>query len=779
MVTKNCIGALFMVAIILLFISSIVMANEGHVMAKGEPISPITIYYPDKMNVFEPFKITIDFHNKEYRNKINSIYIGNCNTPFEEIMGFTESKTKLIGRNEYQYEGEEEIIIDVTLIQDGELTASSDVYNNWFLYPCDISFKNKDSETEGSIGLSVDFYPFEFGLKDIPNDFILKQGEKYEFSKYYERKDSATVNIYTALYRFDDVHNNHQYYTFEDLKLPILSSWNYIDDFTIEQPNFNGKPAPYMYKCSTFGYEGKIKGECFFVGHIIMPPGPVIVELTAKQDEFVRTEADMQPLFDEWKKIYLDALRSVYMESQGKTIDFTIDETDENVCGNCKDGFTCGACGDCIKEAKAYSLNEVFTSINPKITQTSKSIDNAIESKVLFKIYPELSIKTKLGKKISYCDLKAPGFTGIVLANVEDLMQKEEPYSGFTEFGRFDEERTKSDTCSIDFKESKPHCSILLQPNDQKKFMADAKDMQQLINFNVQVNDESLEYAKFVELKAPDFQLKFKSKGHQVQQGSNKVFEISTKGATTESVIIKASLMGPGGIGQQSYELNKKWVIEALNSEDSLKIGYHAPSMGNFDIGEELQSLSMVNLQKAAAAQIAEDTFMAYAGEHVGNVEKLVEAGKYTSKMGKLTEAFKLANGAKTIRGVNDGMDGLTENVGNAMGVTEGKKYSSWSEKIADVGIAGISIAQTAVSVVTFIPNKLPGVGKLSAGVQAAFSAATNIWKANLKYISKSEKIERAEELYYPAVVVVTAQDISGWTTQDMFTFKITYQEIN
>jgi hypothetical protein len=285
---------------------------------------------------------------------------------------------------------------------------------------------------------------------------------------------------------------------------------------------------------------------------------------------------------------------------------------------------------------------------------------------------------------------------------------------------------------------------------------------------------------KTVVLTPPDFAIEFKSASNQVQQGSTTALQIQTKDATTEQVIIKSTLLGPGSIGLESTDMGHVMVRASVLSKDILRVGYLSPAIGNFDIGSQLQSLSMVNLQKKAAAQIAEDAFMVMGGEYVSGIEKLVEAGTYSSKMKKATEAFKLANGMKTIRGVNDGIDGLTTEVGNAAAVTEGKTESaSWWERGADIGVAGISIAQTGVSVVTFIPNQLPGIGKLTAGVQVAFSAATNIWKANLQYISKSEKIERAKELYYPVVVVVTAQDLSGWTVQDMHTFKIVYHKVD
>ncbi len=770
----------FLLLVIFVLLIQQVEAKESSAIVRSMAVPPVVAHYPDKINIFEPFTVELDFVNKDYRKKVKSISIGRCSIPFEEVMGFSKSQLKWGGRNSYEYNGEKKVKLKVSAINSGKLEHSTDSNGN-LVISCDIYLDGKNISSSDYVPITMIFNDdFDVGSTGIPVDFTKRYDDKYGFTKAYERKDSADIDFKIQLFRFDNRKENWNYFTFDDLKKVQFTDWNSLDDFTKELLDVNGKPAPIAYKCEVEKtYEDKFKGWCSFNGHVIMPSGPVVVNLDAKQINVVDSEAEMQHIFSDWKTLYLNILENVYLKSNGKNSDFIIDETDDNECGNCKEGFVCGACGNCIKESKAYDLNEIFTSIDPKITQSSEKIENAITSKVLFKIYPNLKLKTKRGKKISYCDLKAPGFTGEVEAKVENLMDNNTPYSGFTQFGRVTEKRKLETTCKVDFTESKPSCSVLLQPNDMKKFVVDAKDTQESISFNVNVNGQSLPYIKFVTLTPPDFKIKFKSSGHQVQQGSSRSLKITTKGATTKAVILKTTLLGPGGIGTETDKLNRHTIISSLDSNKYLTIGYKAPPMGNFDIGKELKSLSMKQLQKEAAIQIAEDTFMAYSGNYVGNLEKLVDSGRYVPKFKKFTEAFKLANGAKTLRGINDGIEGQTKEFGDAMGVTKGKKSAGFMERIADAGITGISIAQTTVSVVTFLPNKLPGVGKLTAGVQAAFSAATNIWKANLKYISKSEKIERAQELFYPAVIVVTVQDISGWTIQDMFTFKVMYQQID
>ncbi|MFO7710845.1 MAG: hypothetical protein R6V53_03715 [Candidatus Woesearchaeota archaeon] len=186
----------------------------------------------------------------------------------------------------------------------------------------------------------------------------------------------------------------------------------------------------------------------------------------------------------------------------------------------------------------------------------------------------------------------------------------------------------------------------------------------------------------------------------------------------------------------------------------------------------------MVELQKKAAEQIAIDALTAYAGADAQYADELADAGMVTKEIGYIAKEFKVINGVRSIKGVHDGIPGMTDELGDATRVNEDKAGSTWVENAADVGIVGISAAQTAVGALTFIPNKIPYFGEVSASWQSAFSAATNIWKANLQYVSKSEKISRAQELYYPVGILVTAQDISGWTIQELQMFKIAYHEL-
>jgi len=94
----------------------------------------------------------------------------------------------------------------------------------------------------------------------------------------------------------------------------------------------------------------------------------------------------------------------------------------------------------------------------------------------------------------------------------------------------------------------------------------------------------------------------------------------------------------------------------------------------------------------------------------------------------------------------------------------------SATERIADAWIWWINILQSAVWCIAMAPKYIPilwktkladAANKITGKFTLAFNLMTNVWKWNLQYISKSEKIDRAQEkkIPYPIIVEVTAKD--------------------
>ena len=755
------------------------------------------VYYPSEVNVFEPFTVKVVFLDTEVAKQYKYVKLLGCDVPFDSSIGFTDYpypfRADEVGRYWIDYSGEEEMDLPLTLIEDGRInnlgcTIMMEEYSNYTTPKYTLPKSHWDNVMVVQFEIK-EALPWEAGVRGLPDGFVKKEMGESETkrlrTRYDKETDTEKIRLETDL---EGRFNYDRVFAYEDFLDPDMMENETMDGFVsddafepyqTEEVDVNGNEGWFTHGCYRMVYSKDVKGEpesyktqCKFRGLVVRDLGPLFVGGTAEMLEPVESESDLGPKEDEWKEVFQDALGGAYFKSEGANEEIVIEE-DDSTCGNCKEGSVCGACGDCIKESKALDPEDVQIDIDMKITQSDKSVLNDIESEAVFRVYPKVELTDHQNRKVDYCDLKSPGLDAEIEATLES-----EPYSGFTTGFVTDERETKTD-CEIDLSESKPYCAFLVQPSDRKKFMGNATDMKQVYTFTVEVGDERAEEEKELVLEAPDFQLRLKSKGTQVQQGGSAALQVIPKGATTRDVIVKATLMGPGGIGLTSDDLYTSWKLKSIRSGETLRVGYKAPAMGNFDIGSALQSLSMVELQKKAAAKIAEDAFMEFGGAYVEKMGDLADAGEYSQKMGYLADAYSDASDLKTVRGVTEGMPGTFDTVKDAGGAAEGKTEATWTERAADIGVAGISAAQTAVSVATFIPNKIPAVKELSLGVQTAFSAATNIWKANLKYISKSEKIERAKELFYPAAVLVTAQDMSGWTVQEIHIYKIAYHQVD
>jgi hypothetical protein len=751
------------------------------------------VYAPEIVSIFEPYTIKVHIIDSEKAKDYDLIGIhGSCSIPSEYITGFTKPPFELFDTKHIKYNGEKELEIPLIQISHQGRVDTWGVLENGknkvIFYDCTIRLKKSsninDYSSELYVDFKPDFYKYSFGISDLPQGFNMLDPDKNTkeeivtnlYKNYNKQSDNQKISLHMDLNGLDLIRGNTDF-SYESLSSPSLDKFNLDQgDKIYEGINIGKEKAHIYYKCKNNG-GSKYKPKCDFFGFIFKPFGMVEYSMDATLIEAIEDETF---IFEEdWKRIFIDAIENTYFKSDGKNVDLIFEESEDDYCGDCKQGYVCGACGKCIKETKAIDISQTEISINLKIKNNGKKMLNSVDSNMALTVFPNIII-THDGSKVDYCNLKDPG----IKMKIKGELLGNDTYSGFTS-GFITDTREKTAICEINFKESNPKCVFIVSPSDRKKFIADAKEFVDEYKFTSSIensvfNGERIEekIAKIYLRPPKNMEIKLKSRTNQVQQGSTGTLEITPNGGTTEIIIVKVSLMGPGNIGLSSDKLNTNWLLRSVSRKETFKVGYIAPSMGNFDIGKELESLSMTKLQTDAAKQIALDAVTAYGGEYAGNIEALVEAGEYSAKIGHLTDTFKVVNGVRNIKGTEKSINDMTGELGDAMQVNDEKSEATWAENVADAGIVGISVAQTAVGVLTFIPNKIPGVSKLTSGLQTAFSAATNIWKANLQYISKSEKIERAKELYYPVVIVVTAQDLSGWTTQEMHVFQIAYHQV-
>ena len=763
---------------------AILVVNAMPLMAATEEITTngfdpyVKIYYPDKIPAGEPFDLKVDFVDREIAENFESLRF-TFFPPFEYVLGEKEYPYPIeyqvnkygSGRFAVEYNGEESMTLPV-INRGRSTTATIEMHN-----------PKKDLEiTHDSTTLRFETIPSEESLQEIPEGF---KGEQNSYQFEYEKKtetEDISFKIRELVISFspgDIIIPTTELLSFENYNFfTILSNWiNYDNSDKTETYEFEskGKDGEVYYKCWIYDNSNdhlkteEYTLECRYAGILIKDYGVVGVDGRAKINK-IPDKATLQAK----EEYYRDVMKSVligHTQTQKNSVEEVEIEQNSDLCGECKEGYVCGACGECIRETESYDPKRVEVDVELDIKNNNKKIDDTIKSNVALTVNPDIEI-TYGDEKVDYCSLKEPGLS----MDINGRRLGNESYSGFTH-GFVTDEREEEALCEVDFNE--PECVFIVSPSDEKKFFMDAKENVEEYEFTASVKEKEIKEKAKITLVPPEkFEIELNSKGVQVQQGSLKVLEVTPKGGSTDNIIVKATLMGPGKIGLDSKNIKRQWVIESIREGTMLKLGYRAPAMGNFDIGKELASLSMVDLQKQAAKQIAIDAVTSYAGDYVGEIDELADAGKIAEEAGYVAKEYKTVDGVRNLKGVHDSISGMADEVGDASGVNEEKKEATWVESVADVGVVGISAAQTAVGVLSFYPEKIPYVGKLSAGFNSAFSAATNIWKANLQYISKSEKISRAEELYYPVAIVVTAQDISGWTAQEMQIFKIAYHEI-
>lgn len=496
-----------------------------------------------------------------------------------------------------------------------------------------------------------------------------------------------------------------------------------------------------------------------------------------------------------------------YKLSDFSLLDDIEEELDGDSCisdDDCDDGLFCSACGEC--EKKLVDPSQVNIEIELKNKLHSKSIYNSIRRRgmITTSINPTF---TRDGKKIDYCDIAAPG----IKKELVGTMKNADMYAGFVIMGHVSEDRTKEYKTQIDFTKKPLEYNFLISPNDRKKAVGVLGDITEKIE--IKVEGLALTNEKII-LKPVDFTMDLTSSGQQLQQDSNKLLKIKVNDKQSMNIFLKASLIGPGEIQLGEYKSRKGYTI--TKSGVTEKIMYYSPSLGNFDIGKELSSLSMVDLQKEAAKQIAEDVVLAYAGDYFQAAEDTAKAAASASKLGPkamagffkrnpakydpikaleyakklastsenankldaIAKAHKLYAGMYGLSQVPKGIVGMSDDMKDAASVKTVSNKKTWTESAAECSVVGIDLVQTGMGILTFIPSKIPVIKDATAGVKSAFSAMTNIWKANFKYIAKSEKIERANEKFIPAMVMITAEDESGWYMTKGYVFQVAYHEI-
>ena len=802
----------FILTIFILFFSQNIIASN--VIDYNTRSDTFSLYSLERVNIFEPIPFRLEIHDKQFKESVTNVKIA-----FPDYCG--PNFFQLLEKEPFPFEIRDDGMYIRELPKDSDvLEFELVVLNKGFLYTSgegktstcaislehdyDIARRGKNIEDHVYLDMRSDlnfqfqYYDYDFGLIGVPSffkDVTETQLRRGTFRKTYSyKKDNLEVDLELNLqdgtkYTYDEIINGEarEFVIFRTWR-PSLSETEIIPySFKLGEGHLGKHCRRTVDSYSQYRDNNFYEINCQYYVTILNRISPITLDLKFKNrwdygrdaNERERIIEEAEKFKKEYKDLLLELAEKIYFESDGKNIDFEIlreEKDEEQYCGNCREGYVCSACNECIRKQKAIKPENVEIKTDLQIRPSTKKILNAITEQIIFRVQPNLKFYEN-GKQIKYCDIEEPGLNIEIIAKIAEPLNN--TYSGFTT-GFVTDDRELEVKWALELDKGQDRAVFILSPNSRKKFFEEDTEIKQKINFTINAKNIDITKTEEIILEPPkNFEITFNSRTNQIHQGSHGALDIRTKGGTTNAHIIRIQLQGPGLIGATTDTIDQRDMIIPVKQNEKTTIMYSAPRAGNFDIGSALESLSMVKLQARAAESILKDSVLAAMGDMFEGIDELAKAGVYHRKMSRLSDAYTLASGIDTLAGLPGNINNMEAELGNAMGVHNQKRYATGLERAADTGIIIISAAQTAVSVVTLVPNKIPGVSKISAGLKASFSAATNIWKANLQYLSQSEKIERAQEIYYPIPIIVTAQDISGWTTQNVHFFQMVYHQVD
>jgi hypothetical protein len=493
----------------------------------------------------------------------------------------------------------------------------------------------------------------------------------------------------------------------------------------------------------------------------------------------------------------------------------------------CGQGRLCDGCGRCRDEKELVFATDVQITYKIEPDRDTIKLKNTITETGVFRVNVDSIIEAK-GKRVDYCDVIYPGLNKSARLNAEFV--DKEIFAGFTT-GSLLDSRDTSQTCTLDLLEGSDKCVFIVSPNDRKKPVGLVKEIRERIRLYVTEDKGNgfgtstdaignVEDALDLILMPTGPQIKFNMGNTQVQQGTTRAIKFTVEDPDTKMILVHVKAIGPGTLfmPKDGPNLDNRNLHFTMDPGEDIQVGFKSPVFSSFDLGKEMASLSMMDLQTEAGKQILTDA--AFAAVDVGldkvggsvqqitatddaalaaykryiksnpgyrtadkTSQMVMNAGKareFEAGVKLLTDEYKFGKGfINDLPGINSGIKDAQAAVGqNVNDAQNDANAPGYIETGANLGVTAITVAQLGVSVLTFIPNKLPGVGAMTAGFQVAFSAATNIWKANLKYIAQAEKIDRAEERFVPVVVFVTAEDMSGWQTSAAITMKEAFFQV-
>ena len=168
------------IILIILFILSTQLIFSSKVVDHNTENERISVYSPEKINIYEPVPIKIQIHEKDYLTALKEIRISvGCHISFYQEIGHDRFKLEEIDENVYKYpEGEDELEFYVTPFKKGQLSMNKNglshcsiqlLHDNDELRRIHGFGENTYRDMNGQTNIYYDFYDYDFGSNLFTN----------------------------------------------------------------------------------------------------------------------------------------------------------------------------------------------------------------------------------------------------------------------------------------------------------------------------------------------------------------------------------------------------------------------------------------------------------------------------------------------------------------------------------------------------------------------------------------------------------------------------------
>ena len=290
---------------------------------------------------------------------------------------------------------------------------------------------------------------------------------------------------------------------------------------------------------------------------------------------------------------------------------------------------------------------------------------------------------------------------------------------------------------------------------------------------------------------------------HEIQSEGEATFDFKVE--DPDSLKLKVKVSTPFGAAKTSDGKWQKTLEFTTEPGKNITLGFKAPEVGNFLLNKEMEDLSMKALQEGTILQaiadietVALDKFLAKAAAANNTAKRVGSYGLDMNNFSEKSKFFKDMLARKQALDKWKRISGRMNDINNAAFASQTQqqmsamgqeiyqastfKNKTITEAGSDIGIAAITLLQTGVGGFAAVAGYFSGKDGESLGIasdkMAIFNLMTNVWKGNLKYWSKAEKIDRAEEKKEMIPVLVEVEDESGFKSKAVFFMTVVGLEV-